>query len=159
MKVFRKELFIKITMLLFLGIYLFVIYTSNNAKNIPMETIITSMETDSTITSLAKRGRTDLKRYYQIEESNTDGYLFYKALSPMAVEECFIVKASSKQQAENFRESAESHLESQKGIFEGYGTDQMGLLNKAVVEIKGNYVFYMCGADAAQWRENFLTLI
>ena len=155
----KKNFFLKIGMLLFLGIYLTFIYTSNNAKDISMEAITISMESDSTLTALPKRGRTDLKRYYQIEESASDGYIFYKAISPMAVEECLIIKAENRQQAESFRSSAESHLESQKGIFEGYGTDQMALLNKAIVDLKGNYVFYMCGADAAQWHQNFLNLI
>ncbi len=62
----KKYLFIKIGMVAFLAIYLFLIYTSDSAKDIPMEEITSSMESDETVTSLEKRGRTDLKRYYQL---------------------------------------------------------------------------------------------
>ena len=37
--------------------------------------------------------------------------------------------------------------------------DQMALLNNAVVGKKGNYVYYMCGADAQNWRTAFLSMI
>lgn len=69
----------------------------------------------------------------------------------MAVEEICSMKAKNSGQAATLLESAQSHLSSQKNVFEGYGTDQMALLNNALVGKKGNYVYYMCGADAASW--------
>ena len=57
-----------------------------------------------------------------------------------------------------FRDGGE-YLKYQKQVFEGYGTDQMALLNNAVVGKKGNYVYYMCGADAQNWRTAFLSMI
>ena len=77
----------------------------------------------------------------------------------MAVEELLIVRAPDKQKANIFLENAQAHLDSQKKVFQGYGTDQMGLLNEAFVESKGKYVIYACGSDAAKWREYFLSLI
>ena len=69
------------------------------------------------------------------------------------------MKAIDSTQAAELLESANSHLSSQKQVFEGYGTDQMALLNNAVTGKKGNYVYYMCGADAQGWRSAFLSLI
>lgn len=155
----KKYLFIKIGMVAFLAIYLFLIYTSDSAKDIPMEEITSSMESDETVTSLEKRGRTDLKRYYQLSEDSLEGYLFYKAVSPMSVEELLIIKAPDKQQTNIACDSARAHLDSQKQVFQGYGTDQMAFLNEAVVESKGNYVIYACGPNAQKWREKFLSLI
>lgn len=91
------------------------------------------MESNETITSLNKEERTDLKHYYQVDERDIDGYFFYKAASPMAVEEICIMKAKNSGQAATLLESAQSHLSSQKNVFEGYGTDQMALLNNALV--------------------------
>ena len=153
------HIFIKGGLVLFLITYLTVLYTSDSAKNIPMEQIAQAMEQDSDITSLNKENRSDLKHYYQVDERDIDGYFFYKAASPMAVEEICIMKAKNSGQAATLLESAQSHLSSQKNVFEGYGTDQMALLNNALVGKKGNYVYYMCGADAASWRSAFLALI
>ena len=151
--------FIKASLVILLVVYLTLLYTADNAKNIPIEQITASMESDETITSLNKEERTDLKHYYQVDERDIDGYFFYKAASPMAVEEICIMKAKNSGQAATLLESAQSHLSSQKNVFEGYGTDQMALLNNALVGKKGNYVYYMCGADAASWRSAFLALI
>lgn len=155
----KKHLIIKSLMVLFLSAYLILLYTSDNAKNVPMEQIASVMEADTSVTLLQKRGRNDLKRYYQVDERDVDGYFFYKAASPMSVDEIFVVKAVNRTQAAALLENAESHLSSQKQIFEGYGTDQMALLNNAVVEKKGNYVYYICGADASALRQSFLSLI
>lgn len=146
-------------MVLFLSVYLILLYTSDSAKNVPMDEISAEMVADTSISVLKKRGRTDLRRYYQVDEANVDGYLFYKAESPMSVDEIFIVKALNKTQAATLLENAQSHLDAQKKIFEGYGTDQMALLNSAVVEKKGNYVYYICGSNASELRSSFLSLI
>lgn len=155
----NKSLIIKTAMVLFLSVYLILLYTSDSAKNVPMDEISAEMVADTSISVLKKRGRTDLRRYYQVDEANVDGYLFYKAESPMSVDEIFIVKALNKTQAATLLENAQSHLDAQKKIFEGYGTDQMALLNSAVVEKKGNYVYYICGSNASELRSSFLSLI
>ena len=135
------HIFIKGAFVLFLIAYLTVLYTSDSAKN------------------LNKEARSDLKHYYQTDDRNIDGYFFYKAASPMAVEEICIMKATDNTQANTLLENANAHLSGQKQVFEGYGTDQMALLNNAVVGKKGNYVYYMCGADAQNWRTAFLSMI
>ena len=155
----KKYLFIKIGMVAFLAVYLFLIYTSDSAKDVPMEEITASIESEETVTALKKRGRTDLKRYYQLSEDSLEGYLFYKAVSPMSVEELLIIKAPDKHQANIACDNARSHLDSQKQVFQGYGTDQMASLNEAAVESKGNYVIYACGPNAQKWHEIFLSLI
>ena len=78
------HIFIKSGLVLFLIAYLTVLYTSDSAKNIPMEQIAQTMEQDSDIISLNKENRSDLKHYYQTDDRNIDGYFFYKAASPMA---------------------------------------------------------------------------
>ncbi len=155
----KKYLFIKIALISFLLVYLAFLYTADRANDIPMEEIAASMEQDTDITALQKRERADLKHFYQISDGDTKGYFFYKAVSPMSVEEILIVKGRDKNQAAAFLENMESHLASQKNVFGGYGTDQMALLGDAVVETRGNYAFYMCGPKSSVWRENLLSLI
>lgn len=150
---------IKAAMLLFLTVYLVLLYFADYAKNVPMDSIAASMEKETAVTVLEKQSLTDLRRFYQIDGNKTDGWFFYKAPSPMAVDEVFIVKGRDKEQAETLVENARKHLTEQKKIFEGYGTDQMALLNNAVVESRGCYVYYFCSEDASQLRKLFLSLI
>lgn len=155
----NRHLIMKTAMVVFLVGYLGILYNSDNARNVPVEQLAQVLEQDQSITSLNQEGRTDLKHYYQTDDRDLDGYFFYKAASPMAVEEICIMKARNHGQADSLLESAQAHLSSQKQVFEGYGTDQMALLNNAIVGKKGNYVYYMCGADAQSWRSAFLELI
>lgn len=155
----NRHLIIKTAMVVFLVGYLGILYNSDNARNIPVKQIAQVLEQNQSITSLNQEGRTDLKHYYQTDDRDLDGYFFYKAASPMAVEEICIMKAQDHGQADSLLKNAQAHLSSQKQVFEGYGTDQMALLNNAVVGKKGNYVYYMCGADAQSWRSAFLGLI
>ena len=154
-----RHFMVKSIMILFLIAYLSALYTSDNADNVPIERVTKVLKQSLGITSLNQEDRTDLKHYYQTDDRDLDGYFFYKAASPMAVEEICIMKAQNREQADSLLENARSHLSNQKQVFEGYGTDQMALLNNAVVGKKGNYVYYMCGADAQSWRSAFLELI
>ena len=93
------HIFIKGGLVLFLIVYLTILYTSDSAKNISMDQIAQTMEQDSAIVSLNQETRTDLKHYYQTDDRDIDGYFFYKAASPMAVEEICIMKANDNDQA------------------------------------------------------------
>ena len=154
-----RSLIIKSIMVLFLVIYLGHLYVSDYAADVSMDQIASALEKEESVTQLPEEGATGLRRFYQLDADATDGYFFRKASSPMAVEEVFVVKADSASTAESYLEAAQSHLESQKNIFEGYGTDQMALLGKAVVEKRGRYVWYFCGADAQQLRQIILSQI
>ena len=156
---FERNGVIKSLMIAFLIIFLWLIYTSNSAKDIPMPDIASFMQSNTTVTSLAERGRSDLKRFYSLDDEQTDGYLFYKAVSPMSVNEMLIVKAPSADLAADFAEAAMAHLDSQKRVFGSYGTDQMALLNAASVGSKGKYVYYFCGPEADLWYDSFMSLI
>ena len=148
-----KSLIIKAAMVLFLVIYLGQLYVSDYAADIPMEDISAALEKVDNVADLPAQGANGLRRFYQLDED------FRKAASPMAVEEVFVVKANTGADAESFLELAQAHLESQKNIFEGYGTDQMALLGEASVEKRGRYVWYFCSANAGQLRQTILSLI
>ena len=77
----------------------------------------------------------------------------------MSVDEVLVVKANSSSEASAYLEAAQAHLESQKNIFEGYGTDQMALLGEASVEKRGAYVWYFCGENAQELRQALLSMI
>lgn len=156
---FTRNGVIKTLMIVFLILYLGFLYSSNNAADIPMSEIASEMVSRTTVSAMEQRGRADLKRYYSMDEGTLDGCLFFKDSSPMSVNEMLIVKAKSALETEPLLQNAQAHLESQKTVFGGYGTDQMALLGKAYVGSKGKYVYYFCGPDADDWRDTFMSLI
>lgn len=153
------SLIIKSVMVIFLVVYLGRLYVSDYAADVSMDKISAALEQVSGVTDLSEPGVSGLRRFYQIDENDIDSYFFRKAASPMSVDEVLGVKANSSSEASAYLEAAQAHLESQKNIFEGYGTDQMALLGEASVEKRGAYVWYFCGENAQELRQALLSMI
>ena len=153
------SLIIKSVMVIFLVVYLGRLYVSDYAADVSMDKISAALEQVSGVTDLSEPGVSGLRRFYQIDENDIDSYFFRKAASPMSVDEVLVVKANSSSEAGAYLEAAQAHLESQKNIFEGYGTDQMALLGEASIEKRGAYVWYFCGENAQELRQALLSMI
>ena len=153
------SLILKSVMVIFLVVYLGRLYVSDYAADVSMDKISAALEQVSGVTDLSETGVSGLRRFYQIDENDIDSYFFRKAASPMSVDEVLVVKANSSSEAGAYLEAAQAHLESQKNIFEGYGTDQMALLGEASVEKRGAYVWYFCGENAQELRQALLSMI
>ena len=153
------SLIIKSVMVIFLVVYLGRLYVSDYAADVSMDKISAALEQVSGVTDLSEPGVSGLRRFYQIDENDIDSYFFRKAASPMSVDEVLVVKANSSSEAGAYLEAAQAHLESQKNMFEGYGTDQMALLGEASVEKRGAYVWYFCGENAQELRQALLSMI
>lgn len=153
------SLIIKSVMVIFLVVYLGRLYVSDYAADVSMDKISAALEQVSGVTDLSEPGVSGLRRFYQIDENDIDSYFFRKAASPMSVDEVLVVKANSSSETGAYLEAAQAHLESQKNIFEGYGTDQMALLGEASVEKRGAYVWYFCGENAQELRQALLSMI
>ena len=153
------SLILKSVMVIFLVVYLGRLYVSDYAADVSMDKISAALEQVSGVTDLSEPGVSGLRRFYQIDENDIDSYFFRKAASPMSVDEVLVVKANSSSEAGAYLEAAQAHLESQKNIFEGYGTDQMALLGEASVEKRGAYVWYFCGENAQELRHALLSMI
>lgn len=153
------SLILKSVMVIFLVVYLGRLYVSDYAADVSMDKISAALEQVSGVTDLSEPGVSGLRRFYQIDENDIDSYFFRKAASPMSVDKVLVVKANSSSEAGAYLEAAQAHLESQKNIFEGYGTDQMALLGEASVEKRGAYVWYFCGENAQELRQALLSMI
>ena len=53
------------------------------------------------------------------------------------------------------KDAAENRVQSQEKAFDGYGTNQMKLLANAVIETKGNYLFYCVAENPGKYEEVF----
>lgn len=153
------SLILKSVMVIFLVVYLGRLYVSDYAADVSMDKISAALEQVSGVTDLSEPGVSGLRRFYQIDENDIDSCFFRKAASPMSVDEVLVVKANFSSEASAYLEAAQAHLESQKNIFEGYGTDQMALLGEASVEKRGAYVWYFCGENAQELRQALLSMI
>lgn len=90
-----------------------------------------------------------VKKMYGLNAGDYEDVLFYAPVSGMDAQEMLIIKLKNNAQKEQVVNAIESRLASQKNSFEGYGVSQTALLNEAVLDARGNYVFYIVHEQAS----------
>ena len=83
-----------------------------------------------------------LRRFYDLNAGELAHWVLYTASDKMAVEELLLVECTSPEQAEQVLEAARNRKETQVKNFEGYGPEQVQLLNGCVIRRDGSYVLF-----------------
>lgn len=159
---FKGKLFliIKIALVVVLILYMAILLKNDSVKDIPMEDISFQMvDAEKDIDELDVCKSKNLYRYYNLDGSAYDGYMYRKSRSPMAVEEILIVKLASEKQAGAVEAAMNSRVKNQKTNFDGYGAEQTALLEKNIVQKKGKYVFFAVAKDAQDWYDTFCEIV
>ena len=94
-----------------------------------------------------------VKRLYGLDPVNFEGCMLYYPRTNMDAEELLIIKLKDKSQQEEVKTALEARVQTQKTTFEGYGVEQMDLLNNyCVVDVRGNFALLVVSktCDAAQ---------
>ena len=83
-----------------------------------------------------------LRRFYDLNAGELAHWVLYTASDNMAVEELLLVECTSPEQTEQVLEAARNRKETQVKNFEGYGPEQVQLLNGCVIRRDGSYVLF-----------------
>lgn len=97
-----------------------------------------------------------VKRFYGLNPKDYQGAILYAPKDNMDVNEIFIVKLKDHSQASAVEAAIQKRLNTQLKSFDGYGAEQTALLKAHVLEVRGNYVFYMVGAETDAAHKAFL---
>ncbi len=147
---------LKILMLCFLFGFLFYVNTRNNTADKNVSDIEKQLQSGKGVDTLVKGDANSLKRYYDLNANDYDGFALWTSQNPMDVDEMIIIKAKSDEQVDSLEESVQERVRTQKKNFEGYGAEQTALLGKSVVTAKGKYVFFAVSKNASSWESIFL---
>lgn len=155
----RKMTILKILMLCFLFGFLFYLNTRDNTKDISVSEIAKQLGQGKEVGNLEEGDANSLKRYYNLNANDYDGFALWTSENPMDVDEMIVIKAKTEEQTDDLEESIEERIETQKKNFEGYGAEQTALLGESIVVTKGKYVFFAVSKNAASWESIFLESI
>ncbi|MDO4498360.1 MAG: DUF4358 domain-containing protein [Coriobacteriaceae bacterium] len=95
------------------------------------------------------------KRDFGLSANDCEGVVYYAPASNMEATEVLVVKLSDTSQQQELRDAIETRVSQQLNTFEGYAPEQAGLMQDAVVDVRGNYVLYAVGSDAQSARSAF----
>ncbi len=131
----------------------------NNVKDVDMEVIRTALNNSGRLGTLYEADANTVKKTFDIDVQETDGYVMYTSDSIMDVSELLCIKCRDASKMSELQAAAEARLSSQKVSFENYGTNQSFLLKNAVLEVRGEYLFYAVGENAAALRSVFSSCV
>ncbi len=117
--------------------------------------VATAVTAQLDLSNVQEGTNSDLKKYYGLSASDYEGVVYYAPVSNMDAEELLIIKLKDTSQADTVESAIQSRLETQKNTFDGYGVEQYNLLEKSVLDVKGNYILYVVHADASKADQAF----
>lgn len=100
-----------------------------------------------------------LRRLYGLNGGELAGWALWTSEDNMAVEELLLAECVSEAQAEQVREALEARRDTQIQNFEGYGPEQVRLLEDSIVEVRGVYVLFVVSEQAREVKDAFLSVL
>ncbi len=97
-----------------------------------------------------------LRRLYGLNPGDYEGCLLYYPTTNMGAAELLLVKLRDPAQQAAVETAVQSRLTAQKTSFDGYGIEQMALLEGSVLELRGGYVLFIVHPEADAVRQAFL---
>lgn len=139
---------------------LVVMFSGNTISDADPAQVASAVTQTIDMSNMLEGDNTMIKRFYGLDPSAYEACILYYPNTNMMAEELLIVKLRDVSQQETVRLAVEKRIATQKNTFEGYGVEQFAMLSDhAVVEVRGNYVFFMVNAQSATARDAFLAAI
>ncbi|MCP1102550.1 hypothetical protein M2454_000841 [Aequitasia blattaphilus] len=96
------------------------------------------------------------KKRYQLNPGDFAALAYYGPTSNMGVEELLLIEMTDSSQKALLQEALDSRIDTIHNNFDGYGTDQLGILKKSRIVFRGNYCLFVIANESLQIEESFL---
>lgn len=96
-----------------------------------------------------------VKERFGLEANAFNALVYYGPDSNMDAAELLLVDMKDTSQKETVTDAIQKRIDYQKTCFEGYGVDQMELINQAKTVVYGHYVLFIVSKDSQPARDAF----
>ena len=124
-----------------------------------MDKIKEALLKDEAVAAMEEGTARDVMHYFGVDVNSYEGAVYFKGTEALSVNELLIVKGSSRDAVSPVRDAIDSRVDAQIKTFEGYGPEQVALLNDHIVFQKGNYIFYCTDGQSGRIAEEFRDVI
>lgn len=139
-----------------LCVFLYFMLSANRESRAAFSDVQEAVISAADLTTMAEGDNQTFKRLYGLSASDYENVLLYYPTSNMGAEELLLIQLKDISQQQAVKDAIENRLDTQKKSFDGYGVDQYAMLEKAVVEVQGNYILLVVADDPAPVRKAFL---
>lgn len=113
----------------------------------PFESVSGAVTATLDQTNMTPADNQMIKRLYGLDPAQFEGVMCFSPLTNMAAEEVLLIKLADDSQADAVRAAIEARRDSQMRTFDGYGFEQYAMLEKSIIEVRGNYILYVSSND------------
>ncbi|MBQ9506883.1 MAG: DUF4358 domain-containing protein [Clostridia bacterium] len=115
----------------------------------PFETVLSAVTGSVDLSDVREGENQMVRRLYGVSPADYEECVLYYPSTNMGAEEILLVKLNPGQSADALVAAAEQRIKDQLNVFEGYGIEQVALLNDhARIEAPGNYFLFIVSAGA-----------
>ena len=139
-----------------LCVFLYFMLSANRESRAAFSDVQEAVISAADLTPMAEGDNQTFKRLYGLSASDYENVLLYYPTTNMGAEELLLIQLKDLSQQQAVKDAIESRLDTQKKSFDGYGVDQYAMLEKAVVEVQGNYSLLVVANNPAPVRKAFL---
>jgi len=119
-------------------------------------TLESEVEAELDLTGMQQGDEQLLRRLYGLNSGELKNWVLYTARDNMDVEELLLVEAAGEGQIAQIRQAVEKRVEVQKNNFEGYGPEQLKLIEKYVLRESDPYLLFVISEDAEAAKSGFV---
>lgn len=134
-------------------VVLLLMYTSGSTKS--FEEVAEGIESGIITENLVKQNTQALKRYYGLNSADYDGVLLYTSQDSISAEEILMVKTKTDRQVQKIRDAIQVRLDQRENNFENMAPNQLKILDKAQILVRGRFVFFVISEDAQEYSALF----
>ena len=121
----------------------------NVTSDTPFETVLSAVTGSVDLSDVREGENQMVRRLYGVSPADYEECVLYYPSTNMGAEEILLVKLNPGQSADALVAAAEQRIKDQLNVFEGYGIEQVALLNDhAHIEAPGNYFLFIVSAGA-----------
>lgn len=124
--------------------------------NADFEQLEARVETELNTAELKRGDEQLLRRLYGLNAGELKHWILYTAQDNMDVEELLFVEVAEEGQMELVHQAMEKRAETQKNNFEGYGPEQVQLIEKYVLRESDPYLLFVISRDAESIKAEFV---
>ena len=145
--------YIKAGLTILLLVFIIVDLSGGSFSKADIETVAANTVKAAGMSDMTQAPGRMVKRFYGLNPKDYEGVVLYAPKDNMDAQELLIVKLKDISQQKSVEEAIQERLDTQLKSFEGYGAEQVALLNKHELALEGNYIFYMVGEKAQVARK------
>lgn len=132
-----------------------VVLMTRTGAGVPFKTAAKAVEASLDTENLTEQNARNLRRNFGLDNAEYEGVLYYASEYSMSAEEVLLVKVKDEEQVKTVTDAVQKRIDTRLDAFRGYAPEEVKLLEQAVQDVRGTYIFYSAAPEADRYLEAF----